>query len=215
MGYFAMYGVNADTSAVLSALEHPRVLLDRGLNVKKYPCCYGTHRMADAALALRSGGLMADAVRSIEVSVEPDGMGAIIHHRPETGLQGKFSGEYVVAACLLDGAVRLSTFTDDAVSRSEAQSLLRRVTIQESARPPFGAPEYEHAYATLQVSLTDGRTLCERCDIPRGDARMPLSDAELEAKFRDCLAFSSADWNADALLATLRGFASAPHVNVG
>src|SRR5262249_55157352 len=114
LGYFAMYGVAPRPDDVMTALERPRVLLDHGLNVKKYPCCYGTHRMADAALSLRAAGLSADAVRTIEVSVEPDGMGAIIHHRPKKGLQGKFSGEYVVAACLLDGAVRLSSFTDSA-----------------------------------------------------------------------------------------------------
>ncbi len=214
MGYFAMYGVQPRPELVLSALERPRVLLEHGLNVKKYPCCYGTHRMADAALALRAAGLTAESVRSIEVSVEPDGLGAIIHHRPETGLQGKFSGEYVVAACLLDGAGRLRTVTDDAVTRASAQELLRRVSIQEVARPPFGNPRYDHAYATLGVTLTDGTTLQERCDIPRGDARMPLSDADLEAKFRDCLAFSASDWDADALLATLRGLPSAPRVGL-
>src|SRR5579864_8276200 len=131
MGYFKMYGVDADPAQVAAALEHGSVLVERGLNVKKYPCCYGTHRMADAALALRSRGLRAGDVRSISISVEPDGLGAIIHHRPQTGLQGKFSGEYVVAASLIDGGVRLLSFTDAAVGRAEAQDLLRRVTIQE------------------------------------------------------------------------------------
>jgi 2-methylcitrate dehydratase PrpD len=214
LGYFAMYGVNPDTSAVFAALEQPHVLLDRGLNVKKYPCCYGTHRMADAALTLRARGLAAEAVRAIDVRVEPDGTGAIIHHRPETGLQGKFSGEYVVAACLLDGAVRLRTFSDEAVGRPEAQTLLRRISIQESARPPFGEADFEHAYATLDVTLMDGSSLRERCDIPRGDARMPLGEGDLEAKFRDCLAFSGTGWEADALLATLRGLAFSPRVTL-
>jgi 2-methylcitrate dehydratase PrpD len=216
LGFFKMYGVEGavDPAAVPAALEHPRVLLGRGLNVKKYPCCYGTHRMADAALALRAGGLRAADVQSIAITVEPDGLGAIIHHRPQTGLQGKFSGEYVVSACLLDGAVRLSTFNDATVARDEAQSLLQRVTIQESDVPPFGASSYEHAYATLEVALQDGSTLRERCDIPGGDAREPLTDAELEAKFRDCLAFAETHWDADTLLKRLRALRSAAHVTL-
>jgi 2-methylcitrate dehydratase PrpD len=164
LGYFAQYGVDPQVFEVQAALEQPRVLLEHGLNVKKYPCCYGTHRMADAALTLRERGLRAGDVRSIAISVELDGLGAIIHHQPATGLQGKFSGEYVVAACLLDGAVRLSTFTDDAVARDEAQSLLRRVSIRESAQPPFGQSSYAHAYATLEVTRTDGSVVRERCN---------------------------------------------------
>jgi 2-methylcitrate dehydratase PrpD len=203
LGYFQQYGVGPNPGATVAALEHPHVLVEHGLNVKKYPCCYGTHRMADAALALRADGLRAPEVRSIAVNVEPDGLGAIIHHQPHSGLQGKFSGEYVVAACLLDGAVRLSTFTDASVNRAAAQDLLQRVTIEESSVPPFGEPRFEHAYATLEVTLTSGQTLRNRCDIPRGDARDPLTDAELETKFRDCLAFAESDWNPDALLTQL------------
>jgi 2-methylcitrate dehydratase PrpD len=214
LGYFKMYGVSANPAQVTAALEQPRVLLQRGLNVKKYPCCYGTHRMADAALALRARGLRASDVRSIAVAVEPDGLGAIIHHRPQSGLQGKFSGEYVVSACLLDGFVRLSTFTDAAVLREEAQSLLQRVTISEADIPPFGGTDYEHAYATLEVSLRDGSTLRERCDVPRGDARQPLTDSELEAKFRDCLAFAESHWDADALLERLKALRTATRVSL-
>lgn len=215
LGYFQLYGVEPDPARVREALEESSVLLAHGLNVKKYPCCYGTHRMADAALALREHGLRATAVDSIKVAVEPDGLGAIIHHQPRTGLQGKFSGEYVLAACLLDGDVRLSTFTDDAVGRSDAQSLLRRVTIEEAAEPPFGDKHYDNAYATLEVSLQDGSVLRERCDVPRGDARAPLGDAELEAKFRDCLSFAQSDWDADALLASLRSLRDADAIRLG
>jgi 2-methylcitrate dehydratase PrpD len=209
LGYFRLYGVDPNPQLVTEALEQPHVLVERGLNVKKYPCCYGTHRMADAALALRDRGLRADAVRSISVGVEPKGLQAIIHHRPRTGLQGKFSGEYVVAACLLDGNARLSTFTDQAVTRAEAQDLLQSVSIDEMPVPPFGAGDYEHAYATVEVTLTDGSVVRERCDIPRGDARAPLSETDLEAKFRDCLGFAQSDWDADALLGRLRGLGSA------
>lgn len=214
LGYFRMYGVDPQPNRVFTSLEHPSVLVDRGLNVKKYPCCYGTHRMADAALVLRERGLRASEVASISVSVEPDGLGAIIHHQPKTGLQGKFSGEYVVAACLLDGEVRLSTFTEAMVLRHEAQDLLARVSIREAQTPPFGPQKYPHAFATLEVNLRDGSTLRERCDVPRGDARMPLTDAELESKFRDCLAFAESNWSADALLERLRTLRSADRVSL-
>ena len=212
LGYFSLYGVSPDPRQTVAALAEPYVLLERGLNVKKYPCCYGTHRMADAALALHARGLRASDVRAVEIAVEPRGLQAIIHHRPQTGLQGKFSGEYVVAASLLDGSVRLQTFTDAAVARPDAQDLLARIAITEAATPPFGGEHYQHAYATLEVTLNDGSVLHERCDVPKGDARAPLTDTELEAKFRDCLAFAQSAWDADALLTRLETLATAPHV---
>jgi 2-methylcitrate dehydratase PrpD len=168
--------------------------------------------MANAALELRSRGLRAADVASIQVTVDPGGLEAIIHHQPGTALQGKFSGEYVVAACLLDGRVGLSTFTDEAVCRVAAQDLLSRVDIQTAAIPPFGAREFDHAYATLEVTLHDGSTRRERCDIPKGDARAPLTDLELEDKFRDCLSFAESNWEADDLLPRLRNLVDTPDV---
>jgi 2-methylcitrate dehydratase PrpD len=205
LGYFALLGVEPDPGAVATALAGPRVLLDHGVNAKKYACCYETHRIADAALALYERGLRARDVRSVTIGIQPGGLQAVIHHRPTTGLQGKFSAEYVLAACLLDGRLSLSTFTDEAVQRGEAQELLQRVVIQEAAEPPFGPSTFEHAYATVEVTPGDGSRLRERCDVPRGHASAPLTDAELESKFRDCLAFAESDWDADGLLERIRG----------
>jgi 2-methylcitrate dehydratase PrpD len=209
-GYFRLYGEEPDTGAVASALTAPRVLLEHGLNAKKYACCYETHRAADATLALVARGLRAEDVRSVTVCVQPGGLQAIAHHRPTTGLQGKFSGEYVVAACLIDGRLSLSSFVDEAVQRPEAQAMVQRVTLQESAEPPFGPSSFEHAYATVEITLGDGTSLRERCDVPRGHARAPLDDAELDAKFRDCLEFAESDWDTEELLGRLRGMSFAP-----
>jgi 2-methylcitrate dehydratase PrpD len=209
LGFFKQYGSNPDLAIVASSLARPDVLLTQGVSVKKYPCCYGTHRTADATLAVHARGVRAADVRSVRVTVEPGGLQAIIHHTPTTGLQGKFSNEYVVAACLLDGGVKLSTFTDSAVGRAQAQELLRRVVIQEAETPPFGPSGFEHAYATVEVTLFDGTEVRERCDVPRGDGRSPLSSGEIEAKFRDCLDFAESEWAADALLERLQRLGSA------
>ena len=203
-GYFGLYGDEPNPDAVALALAGPRVLVEHGLNAKKYACCYETHRAADAALALYEGGLRAWDVRSVAVHVQPGGMQPIIHHRPTTGLQGKFSAEYVVAACLIDGRLSLSTFTDEAVQRPEALELVQRIVVQEAAEPPFGPSSFQHAYATIEVTLGDGSRLGERCDVPRGHALSPLTDAELDSKFRDCLEFSEGDWDPEELLHRIR-----------
>jgi 2-methylcitrate dehydratase PrpD len=205
LGYFALYGIEPDLPAVHDRLERPWALLADGVNVKKYPCCYNTHRAADAALTL-SAKLQGDVegVDAVRLTLEPGGFQPLIRHRPVTGLEGKFSAEYVLAAGLIDGHLSLDTFTDAAVQRPEAQTLLRKVELSEAEVPPFGDRSWEQAYAAVEVGH-HGQPLRERVDVPRGDARQPLTQAELEAKFRDCLAHAGVSWDADALLAELKG----------
>jgi 2-methylcitrate dehydratase PrpD len=204
LGFFAMYGSpDAELGPVVSTVRGPLALQVHGLNVKKYPCCYNTHRTADATLDLAAqAGLRAEDVRRVRVTLEPGAFDPLIHHRPRTGLEGKFSAEYVIAAALLDGEVGLRTFTDEAVQRPEAQRLLRLVEVAESAQPPSGSSEYEFAYSVVQVE-TDAGEHTFRTDVPRGDRRAPMTREDLEAKFRDCVSFSGTGWDVAGLLEEL------------
>ncbi|MBI3061293.1 MAG: MmgE/PrpD family protein, partial [Deltaproteobacteria bacterium] len=46
--------------------------------------------------------------------------------------------------------------------------------------------DFAKTWATVTVTLRDGRTLEARCDRPRGRWDFPLSRAERLAKFHDC-----------------------------
>jgi 2-methylcitrate dehydratase PrpD len=217
LGYIAMYGVDGDPGAAQRQLAQREPgkgwsLIDAGINVKKYPCCYNTHRTADAVLALApKASRDIDAITGITVIVEPGGADPLIRHRPVTGLEAKFSAEYVVAAILLDGKLSLASFTDAAVQRRQAQKLLRKVTISDSATPPFGDKTFDYAYSAVEVA-TAGGTCAERVDVPRGDARLPLTDAELDEKFRDCVSYSGSGWDADGILSALHRLPETPRV---
>jgi 2-methylcitrate dehydratase PrpD len=177
------------------------------LNVKLHPCCYYIHAAADATIDLAADGVRAADVEAVSVTVQPDGLGPLIHNRPQTGLQGKFSMEYALAACLLDGRLTLATFTDEAVRRPEAQRLLARVTAHTGTEPPVGDPAWHGYYAVVTARTSDGRHHTRRVDRARGHADRPLAEAELRTKFSDCLTFAgvvdSAD-DADRLFAVLR-----------
>ena len=106
-----------------------------GLAIKLYPCCYALQRpisalseLAGSELAgpeLDPAGIRRIVLRTPEATVVP-----LIHHRPDTGLQGKFSLEYAAAAALLDGYPGFASFTDDAVRRPAARSLAGLVEIK-------------------------------------------------------------------------------------
>lgn len=212
LGWFAMFGDRTSLGKVIKTLDDPFAIQQYGVNVKKYPACYNTQRTAEAALQLsRRDGIEPNHVRAATLTLEPGGFDPLIHHQPTTGLHGKFSGEYVVAAALLDGRLGLHSFTDDAVTRTEAQRLVSMIEPRESAEPPFGDPAWEHSYAALEVR-TDQGLATARVDVPHGDWRAPLGDQELEDKFRDCLSYARPEHNPSSLLAELRGIGSRERV---
>lgn len=190
LGYLALYGERADVHRSHTLLRGPWLLERHGLNVKRYPCCYYAHRAAGAMLDLVRDGLSARDVAEVTVTVQPDGLGPLIHARPESGLQGKFSLEYVMAACLLDGRLTMESFTDEAVRRVAAQRLVGKVRTAESAVPPMGGQPWRSGYAAVQVRTAGGATLGRRLDVPPGHAGNPLTEDELAAKFRECVAFA-------------------------
>jgi 2-methylcitrate dehydratase PrpD len=209
LGYFAVFGVDSDLSKLQESLDSPYAMLRDGVSFKKFPCCYNTHRTADAAVALskRLGADLRNRIESVTVTLQPTATNALIHHRPTTGLQGKFSAEYVIAAGLLDGQVTLSSFVDSAVQRATIQELIRKIDVRESPTPPMGPPEWEFAYSVLEVKA-GGEVIRERVDIPRGDCRNPLSDDDLDHKFMNAVEFAGAGWNGNALLDEVKAIPS-------
>mgnify|MGYP001167492524 CR=1 FL=1 len=196
-----------DPAVALDQLGAPWDIVSPGIAVKKYPCCYNTHRALDGVLALREeAGIDAGAVEAIEVRLPVSSAAPLIHPRPQTGLEGKFSMQYCVAAALLDGAPRLAAFSDAAVQRAAAQELLRRVEL--IAEPTEG----KIAAGSTEVALTlrDGRRLQRRIDEPRGAGGSPLSWDELAEKFRDCAAVTLPAGVANQAIERIAAFETLP-----
>ena len=172
-----------------------------GLAVKIYPCCYALQRpiSALAGLAGRAepGDVRRIVLRTPEATVAP-----LIHHRPETGLQAKFSLEYAAAAALLDGYPGFASFTDEAVRRPAARQLAGLV---ETKLDPGGSWLLDGELAA-EVHTGDG-VLATTLRYPPGAPQRPPDDAQLQAKIADCVAGldtdpSSWSWqNAARLLA--------------
>jgi 2-methylcitrate dehydratase PrpD len=206
LGLFALisYG-EGRPEAIAPALGRPYDLADGGLSVKKYPCCFATHRAADAVLDLRAehGLTDPDQVEAVRVTVPAGGVAPLIHDRPATGLEAKFSMQYVLAAALLDGRIGLDAFEDAAVRRPEAQALLARVAVREDPGIAGGFNPIEEGHVDVELRLRAGATLTRRVAHPRGSPADPLRPEELAAKFRDCADAALEPEQADAALARL------------
>ena len=180
----AASGAAESDPAPLNRLGDPWEIVSPGIGVKLYPCCYFTHTAIDAALQLRpSIGPDLEAIESIGVSLSPGTTMVLRKTLPRTGLEGKFSMEYCVAAALAGGAVALATFSDEAVARPDVTQLMSRVTVTED-RPPANVSV--GGTAVVRVQLRDRTIESPAVEIPRGDPRNPLVWDQLCEKFRDC-----------------------------
>ena len=155
-----------------------------GLAIKIYPCCYALQRPISALAELASGGLPADEVQRIAVRTLAGTVTPLIHHRPETGLQGKFSLEYGLAAALLDGYPGRDSFTDAAVRRPAARRLAELV---DTTLQPGGTGLLDGTF-TAEVRTGGGQAEEVSLRYPPGSPQRPPSAAELQAKLSDCLA---------------------------
>ena len=153
-----------------------------GLAIKLYPCCYALQRPISALSELAPKpdptGIRRIVLRTPEATVVP-----LIHHRPETGLQGKFSLEYAAAAALLDAYPGFGSFTDAAVHREAARRL---VSLVEVKLDPGGGWLLD-GELEAEIHTADGTVLRTRQQLPPGSPARPPTAAQLQAKLADCV----------------------------
>jgi 2-methylcitrate dehydratase PrpD len=164
-----------------------------GLAVKIYPCCYALQRPISALAELAGAtGLDPADVRRIELRTPEASVVPLIHHRPDTGLQAKFSLEYAAAAALLDRYPGFASFTDDAVRRDAARRLAAMV---ETTLVPGGDWLLD---GELEVRIHSGNDSVHDAVLafPPGSPARPPTAEQLSAKLADCLAGLDTDWSA-------------------
>ena len=205
-GFGSTHGGGAKPSweLTVTGLGDPYEVVDPGIGVKRYPACASTHQSLDATFELMERhSLDAAMVKNVECGVYYLAPHQLIYDRAETGLQGKFSMPYCVSVALLDRQVGLAQFDDARVRRPDVQALMPKVRM-------FVHPEQTTReclptrFSEVTITLTDGRTLQQRVTHAKGQPKKPLTDAELDAKFRDCAARAIANDRTESVLAAVR-----------
>lgn len=152
------------------------------LAVKLYPCCYALQRPISALSELAGSHLDPATIRRILLRTPEATVVPLIHHRPDSGLQGKFSLEYAAAAALLDAYPGFASFTDAAVRRDAARQL---VSLVEVRLDPGGSWLLD---GQLEVEIhTSGGILRASQQFPPGSPARPATPAQLWSKLADCV----------------------------
>ncbi len=179
----------AERERAASGLGTQLKILDSGLSVKKYPMCYATHRVIDGVLDLaKAHGLKADDVKEVQATIGVAQASMLRNHQPATGLEAKFSLEFAIASALVARKVGLTELTDEFVAQAPVREVMGKVktaTVDTSCpiEPIFAMTD------RVVLELKDGRKLDSgEIRFARGNAKLPLKDEELKAKFLDCTA---------------------------
>ena len=188
-GYLAAFSPDggADLARPLERARDQWHLERQGLNIKRYPICYATHRAIDATLGLAERHDLRPAdVEEIRVSTSELQLRMLRNDHPQTGFEAKFSMQFALAASVVARNVGLQQLRDDFVRSPAVQTLMPRVRCAGTVEAEDGS-----AFAradSVEVRTVQGKVFASPpIRFAKGNAQSPLSREELWLKFADCL----------------------------
>ena len=184
-GYLAVLGAGPVDLGAIDTLGAPWKILSTGVAVKPYPSCACTHSIIAQTLELRRAHAIApEDVAEVVIGVAPSVPRILIHRRPRTGLEGKFSGEFCAAAALVDGKVGLATFDDDRTGDPAIRRLVERARLEVD--PAIPRDLEKQMWTRVTIRTTGGRTLSLGPREVPGHPSSPLGLDALREKFMAC-----------------------------
>lgn len=214
-GVFRTYVRDAtpDWQALLGSLGREFPLLAKH-GFKVWPACGYTRATNTAVLELRNEYKIKPAdVETITVIGGTGGAQLLSEpldakRRPQLAIDGKYSIPFTTAIMMTHGNVQLRDYTEAALRDPAVLAMADRVSwrADPAAKVPVGG-ESALSRPTVEIRLCDGRTLTRQADGVPGDPRHPVSQEQLEAKFRDCVSFAAkpvASKNVERAIALIR-----------
>ena len=172
--------------------------------IKFWPAEYHSQSSIDAALQLRATVGDVNRVKSMTIHTFEAAYNIIGKYpeqwRPQTRETADHSMAYCTAVALMDGEVTDRQFEYDRFTDPALLELVAKVKIvldnSLTARYPGGIPN------RVVVTMNDGRVLEKEVEFPRGHAGNPMTDAEVEQKFRRLVEPRYSKERADRVLKT-------------
>jgi 2-methylcitrate dehydratase len=154
-------------------------------SIKYWPAEYHSQSAIEAALFLREQIDDISQISSVNIESHDASVDIIGSEpekwKPETRETADHSLPYITAIALLDGDVTDRQFQPERFADPLIWKFLENVKVTRNAEL---SSLYPGAVANVvHITLKDGRTLSKRVDYPLGNAKNPVSDAELERKF--------------------------------
>jgi 2-methylcitrate dehydratase len=120
---------------------------------------------------------------------------------PQTRETADHSIPFLVATAFQDGAVTPASFTAERLQSPMRRQLMSKMTIEEDAAFTQAFPDELNCW--MEITSRSGQRFTAETAYPKGHQQNPLSDAELEAKFRHLAAGTLSEPQGQAALAQL------------
>lgn len=181
-GFWDLYGdPEGSASQEDSTSQGGWYIVDAGIHVKLFPCCYFTHSSIAAAQQLSAAhGLNPEDILSVDVVVSKGATDALTFPAPSTGTEAKFSMPYTVALGLCSDAISVADFRTENLDDPERAAVQARVVMHTDEALP-----YDSHQSMVMVQTTNGIVEAQ-VDDPPGTHDDPPSEADLREKFLDC-----------------------------
>jgi len=169
-----------DYEKMLEGLGDPFYVDSPGLSFKLHPCSAPQFLAADATLYLvRQHNIRFEDIESVELRLNPFRYQQHYRPRVESGLQGKFTTNYVCAVAILDSRLERASFSDAKARDPKVQEAMSKVkVIRDETIPEKGE------YCPVAIELKDGRKVQYTATIQKGHAMNPLTEDDVLEKFR-------------------------------
>jgi 2-methylcitrate dehydratase PrpD len=187
-GYLSVAGRGGEPELVIERFGDPHTIVSPGVSIKPYPSGVLTHPSMDAMKKLMSDNELApDDIEKVTLFAANNILHPIRFEIAKSELEGKFCMAFLLASIIVAGQAGKAEFTDEFVLRDDVQAMQKRIGTAFDAE--VDALGHDRIRSRLEVWTRDGRHFVQWADENyRGGPHNPLSDAELEGKFRDCAA---------------------------
>ncbi len=148
---------------------------------KPYPVCRWAHSSIDAAADLmRDNGLQSHDVERVRIRTFHYAT-RLAGHAPQTLDELTYAIAFPVATMIARGRIGAEELSPSVLHDPEILRISRAIELVELDH--YTRISTRQRWADVTLYLTDGRALESGPRTPRGDPEMPLSDAEIAAKF--------------------------------
>lgn len=162
---------------------------------KPFACGIVIHPTIDGCQQIRAEiGDRVNDIAKVHLTTHPLVLELTGKRTPKTGLESKFSVFHSAACALLRGDGAPTAFTDEVVSLPEIIELRDRIEA-------VADPACHEASVTIDVTFRDGSTLQKHIERAIGSSDVPLTDAQVDTKFRTQSALVIGKEATEALLA--------------
>lgn len=154
-----------------------------GIYQKVHAACRHCHPAIDATLDMRNGfNLKREQIKKIEVHTYKLAVGSHDHTEIRGISSAKLSTPYAVALSIVKGSCGYADYNEDNLNDYLIKNLTRRVSIIEDENLTAQSPTVRGA--RVSIYLKNGEKYEASCLYPKGEPENPLTQEELDNKFR-------------------------------